>query len=220
MFSTSPLQRWALAHCRRSSCCRFQCAAGGRAARRSNQPSQPFAANWKPWRRSACVPGGASSAWSTEIPEVRVAANRSKFAAAPHACASANSVSSSYAPEKIMADPEWIGPPVRNAYWSADGKAAYYSLARIGSPIVDLHRVDVATGKDQVVDAEAMANADGPGVYDRAGRHAAFIRNHDIFVRDLNSGRLTQITRTPQAKSRPYFSADGRLLRFRIEKDS
>jgi dipeptidyl aminopeptidase/acylaminoacyl peptidase len=154
-----------------------------------------------------------------------IAASWSLSAPAADAVPAANAVpaptpvSSSLSLEKIMADPEWIGPPVRNAYWSADAKAAYYSLPRIGSPIVDLHRVDVATGKDQVIDAEAMSNADGPAVYDRAGRHAAFVRNHDIFVRDLSSGRLTQITRTPQAKSRPQFSADGRLLSFRIEKD-
>ena len=122
--------------------------------------------------------------------------------------------------EKIMAEPDdWIGPAVRDAYWSADAKAVYYSLKRTGSPIVDLHRVDASSGKDQVVDAAAMANADGPAVYDRAGRRAAFIRNRDIFVRDLSSGRLTQITRTPQAKSRPHFSLDGRLLSFRVDND-
>jgi dipeptidyl aminopeptidase/acylaminoacyl peptidase len=121
--------------------------------------------------------------------------------------------------EKIMADPDWIGPPVSDAYWSADAKAVYYSLKRPGSPIVDLHRIDPATGKDQVVDAAAMANADGPAVYDRAGKRAAFIRNRDIFVRDLSSGRLTQITRTPQAKSHAHFSLDGRLLSFRIDND-
>src|SRR5580704_13596762 len=114
-----------------------------------------------------------------------IAASRSLSApAAANAAPSATPVSSSLSLEKIMADPDWIGPPVKDAYWSADAKAAYYSLKRIGSPIVDLHRVDVATAKDQVIDAEAMANADGPAVYDRAGRHAAFIRNHDIFVRD------------------------------------
>src|SRR3984885_3633229 len=107
--------------------------------------------------------------------------------------------------EKIMADPDWIGPPVRDAYWSADAKAVYYSLKRSGSPIVDLHRIDPTTGKDQVVDAAAMANADGPAVYDRAGKRAAFVRNRDIFVRDLSSGRLTQITRTPQAKNSLQF---------------
>jgi len=148
-----------------------------------------------------------------------IAASRSLAAPPANAVAPATPVSPSLSLEKIMADPDWIGPPVRDAYWSADAKAAYYSLKRIGSPIVDLHRVDAATGTDQVVDAEAMANADGPAVYDRAGRRAAIIRNHDIFVRDLSTGRLTQITRTPQAKSSPQFSADGRLLSFRIEKD-
>jgi len=148
-----------------------------------------------------------------------IAASRSLAAPPANAVAPATPVTPSLSLEKIMADPDWIGPPVRDAYWSADAKAAYYSLKRIGSPIVDLHRVDAATGTDQVVDAEAMANADGPAVYDRAGRHAAIIRNHDIFVRDLSTGRLTQITRTPQAKSSPQFSADGRLLSFRIEKD-
>jgi len=121
--------------------------------------------------------------------------------------------------EKIMADPDWIGPPVRDSYWSAGGRDVYYSLKRIGSPIVDLHRIDPSTGKDQVVDAEAMANADGPADYDRAGKRAAFIRNGDIFVRDLSSGRLTQITRTPQAKSSAHFSLDGRVLSFRVDND-
>jgi hypothetical protein len=121
--------------------------------------------------------------------------------------------------EKIMADPDWIGPPVRDAYWSADAKAVYYSLKRTGSPIVDLHRIDPANGKDEVVDAAAMANADGPAVYDRAGKRAAFIRNRDIFVRDLSNGRLMQITRTPQAKSSLHFSVDGRTLNFRVDNN-
>jgi dipeptidyl aminopeptidase/acylaminoacyl peptidase len=121
--------------------------------------------------------------------------------------------------EKIMADPDWIGPPVRDPYWSTDAKAVYYSLKRIDSPIVDLHRIDPATGRDQVVEAAAMANADGPAVYDRAGKRAAFVRNRDIFVRDLSSARLLQITRTPQLKSNPQFSVDGRTLSFRVDND-
>jgi dipeptidyl aminopeptidase/acylaminoacyl peptidase len=119
--------------------------------------------------------------------------------------------------EKIMADPDWIGPPVREPYWSADGRSVYYSLKRSGSPIVDLHRIELAGGKDQVIDAAAMAGADGPAVYDRAGKRAAFVRNRDIFVRDLSNGRLIQITRTPQAEKSPRFSADGRLLSFRVD---
>jgi dipeptidyl aminopeptidase/acylaminoacyl peptidase len=121
--------------------------------------------------------------------------------------------------EKIMSDPDWIGAAVKDAYWSVDGRAAYYSVKRSGSPIVDLHRVDLTDGKDQVVEPKAMAGADGPAVFDAAGKRAAFVRNGDIFVRDLGQGRLTQITRTPENEAAPQFSADGRLLSFRVNND-
>jgi dipeptidyl aminopeptidase/acylaminoacyl peptidase len=121
--------------------------------------------------------------------------------------------------EKIMADPDWIGPAVSDAYWSADDRAVYYSIKRAGSPIVDLHRIELAGRKDQLVDAKAMADADGPAVFDRTGKRAAFVRNGDIFVRDVANGRLTQITRTSQSETDPQFSADDRILSFRTAND-
>ncbi|HEY4444330.1 MAG TPA: prolyl oligopeptidase family serine peptidase [Steroidobacteraceae bacterium] len=121
--------------------------------------------------------------------------------------------------DKIMSDPDWIGAPVKDAYWSADGRAVYYSAKRSGSPIVDLHRVDLSGRKDQIVDPQAMAGADAPAVFDAAGKRAAFARNGDIFVRDVASGRLTQITRTRENEAAPQFSADGRLLSFRVNND-
>ena len=118
--------------------------------------------------------------------------------------------------EKIMADPDWIGTPVAAPYWSVDGTAAYYSRKRSGSPIVDLHRVDIASGKDEVVDGGAMAASDGANAtFDSAGTRAAFVRNGDVFVRDLATGRLSQITRSADKKASPQFSRDGRLLTFR-----
>ncbi|HEY5264284.1 MAG TPA: prolyl oligopeptidase family serine peptidase [Steroidobacteraceae bacterium] len=121
--------------------------------------------------------------------------------------------------EKIMSDPDWIGAFIDDAYWSADGRAVYYSAKRGGSPIVDLHRIDLGNDKDQVVQPKAMAEADAPAIYDRTGKRAAFARNGDIFVRDVASGRLTQITRTARKETAPQFSADGRLLSFRVGND-
>src|ERR1700694_5349235 len=121
--------------------------------------------------------------------------------------------------DKIMSDPDWIGPAAQDAYWSADGRAIYYSAKRRGSPIVDLHRVDLADRQDQIVGPQAMANADAPAVFDAGGKRAAFARNGDIFVRDVASGHLTQITRTPENEAAPQFSSDGRLLSFRVNND-
>jgi dipeptidyl aminopeptidase/acylaminoacyl peptidase len=121
--------------------------------------------------------------------------------------------------EKIMADPDWIGAPVKDAYWSTDGRAVYYSAKRANSPIVDLHRVALGDRKDLVVEPTALSAADGPATFDGKGRRAAFVRNGDIFVRDMGSGRLTQITRTPQIEAAPQFSEDARLLSFRAGTD-
>ena len=62
--------------------------------------------------------------------------------------------------EKIMSDPDWIGPIARDPYWSADGRSVYYSAKRSGSPLIDLHRIDLADRKDEVLDSKAAAGAD------------------------------------------------------------
>ena len=121
--------------------------------------------------------------------------------------------------ETIMANPDWIGHPVESPYWSVDGRSIYYAVQRDGSPVRDLYRVDAASGRSVKLDPAAMAQADGPAVYDRAHRYAAFILHGDVFVVDLASGRRTQVTRTPQRESSPQFSADGRALQFRVGND-
>src|SRR5579871_3991017 len=97
--------------------------------------------------------------------------------------------------ERIMADPDWIGAPVQNPYWSADGRAVYFSQKRSGASILDLHRIELRDGKDSLIEGAELTAADAAAVYDAAGRRAAFVRNGDIFVRDLPGGALHQITR-------------------------
>ena len=121
--------------------------------------------------------------------------------------------------ETIMANPDWIGQDVENPYWSVDGRSLYYSLKRDGSTVRDLYRVDPASAKSEKLDPAAMAQAEGPAVFDRAHQHAAFILHGDVFVVDLASGRRHQVTMTPQRESSPQFSADGRALQFRVGND-
>ncbi len=121
--------------------------------------------------------------------------------------------------EKIMANPDWIGAPVESPYWGTDGRDVYYRIKRSGSPITDLHRVQLSDGNDRVVTAAEAASADGPTVWDSAGKQAAFVRNGDLFVRDPAHHALRQITRSLQSVSAPQFSGDGRLLSFRLHQD-
>ncbi|HSN01368.1 MAG TPA: prolyl oligopeptidase family serine peptidase [Rudaea sp.] len=132
--------------------------------------------------------------------------------------------------EQIMADPDWIAGQIQvpgefeegggAPYFSVDGKSIYYKLKRSGSPVFDLHRIDLAENKDSLVDATAMADADGSHtVYDAGNTHAAFVRNGEVFLRDLRSGATAQMTRDGQRHGDLQFSADGRLLSFHSGDD-
>src|SRR5215472_10483599 len=102
--------------------------------------------------------------------------------------------------EQIMADPDWIAGQIEvpegfedrgvAPYFGADGQSIYYRIKRAGSSIRDLRRIDLASGKDNLVDAAAMAAADGAQMtFDATRTRAAFVRNGDVFLRELASGR-------------------------------
>lgn len=117
--------------------------------------------------------------------------------------------------ETLMAHPDWMGHAVETPYWSVDGHSLYYRLKRDGSPVRDLYRVAAGGGTSTKLDARAIAQAEGPAVYDRAHRYAAYVFHGDIFLVELGNGRRTQVTRSALPESAPRFSADGRALQFR-----
>ena len=114
--------------------------------------------------------------------------------------------------EQIMADPDWIGPPVEDAYWSVDGRSIYFKLKRNGSSIRDLYRVDAANGTPAKLSDAELAIADGPAVFDHARDRAAFLRHGDVFVREVASGATRQVTRDNADKSGLQISSDGQLV--------
>ncbi|GAA3914282.1 S9 family peptidase [Luteimonas lutimaris] len=117
--------------------------------------------------------------------------------------------------EQVMADPDWIGSGVDRAWWSWDGAHAYYLRKRDGSDIRDTYSQAVGSAPAQAarLDGAALAGIDGARqVVDPTRARMAFVRNGDIFVRDLSSGALTQLTRTDAAESRPQWGSDGALV--------
>ncbi|WP_064746557.1 S9 family peptidase [Lysobacter antibioticus] len=116
-----------------------------------------------------------------------------------------------------MANPDWIGAPVEAAWWAWDGQRVQYQLKRDDSIIRDTWQAGVAGGAPQRVDGAARAELDAAApVYDAQRTRMAFVRNGDVFVRDLRSGALTQVTRSNDTEARPQFGRDGNLV-FRVD---
>ncbi|WP_166750788.1 S9 family peptidase [Xanthomonas cannabis] len=112
--------------------------------------------------------------------------------------------------EQVMADPDWIGPSVDQAWWQWDGKQVQYLLKRDGSPVRDTYRQSTGGGTAERVADTARAGLDAANPsYDATRQRMLFARNGDIFLRDLRSGALTQLTRSNELESRPQFASDG-----------
>ncbi|MHC9083402.1 S9 family peptidase [Luteimonas sp. RIT-PG2_3] len=116
--------------------------------------------------------------------------------------------------DRIMADPDWIGPAVEQAWWSWDGQRAYYTLKREGASIRDIHALDV-TGNATPVRLDGAARGDIDAAQpqlDPQRTRMAFVRNGDVFVRDLRNGALSQLTRTEATETALQWSQDGALV--------
>ena len=117
--------------------------------------------------------------------------------------------------ERIMADPDWIGPAVERPYWSLDGKSLYYDLKRKGSPVRDRHRIGRDGRGDRTLTPREIATADpGALVLDATRQRALFMRDGETVVRELASGRETALPRGLVDLGSAGFSADGRAVHY------
>ncbi len=133
--------------------------------------------------------------------------------------ANADNASTPITLSQAMADPDWIGPPVERAWWRWDGKAAQYTLKRDGATIRDSWEVDIEGGTPKRLDDAARAQLDtAEAQLDAGNARSAFIRNGDVFVRDLRSGALNQLTRSNDSATQLQWGRDGALV-WRIGND-
>ena len=114
--------------------------------------------------------------------------------------------------EQAMADPDWIGPPVESMWWRWDGQSAYYTLKRKGSNLRDIWRVGIDGSAPALVDDAGRVDMDTASVVETGGARSAFVRNGNVFVRDLRSGTLTQLTRENASASRLQWNRSGGLI--------
>ena len=110
---------------------------------------------------------------------------------------------------QVMADPDWIGPPVEGFWWSWDGRLAQYQLKREGATIRDTWQaaIDGGTAPELLEDAARAGLDAADAVFDAQRTRMAFVRNGDVFVRDLRSGALDQLTRSNSTEASPQWGS-------------
>ncbi len=117
--------------------------------------------------------------------------------------------------ELIMSDPDWIGNPPTAAYWSDSGERIYYQQKRTGEDFSDLYVVPASGGEaERVAAADEAESSNATRVYNADRSRVAWILRNDIWVKDLRTGAVRQVTRTAAEEGSPMFMADGRSVAF------
>ncbi len=113
--------------------------------------------------------------------------------------------------KQIMSDPEWVARSPSDIAWSWDGGSVLFDRDREASRLSDrwivLAEPDAAP--ERIANEDLPFASSGVGVFNADRSRKVFSRGGDVFVRDMRSGELTQLTRTTASESSPIWMTDG-----------
>lgn len=127
--------------------------------------------------------------------------------------------------ETIMQDPkDWVGTSPSNPVWSDDAKTLYFNWNPQKAKSDSLYKVTFTTSQGNALVASSPAKVSpaerrglpvATGPYNRARTRRLFERQGDLFLLDIASANIRQLTNTVDAETDPSFTGDEQRVVFR-----
>ena len=122
--------------------------------------------------------------------------------------------------EKIMRDPRWMGTSPDNIRWSEDGKRIYFDWNPENAESDSLYVVSRNGGSPRKMTlSERKRLPSQRGDFDCLKTRKVYEKNGDIFLLDIRSGRIRQITNTVERESDPHFTGDAKKVTFMMDNN-
>ncbi|NRD75356.1 S9 family peptidase [Shewanella sp. VB17] len=98
--------------------------------------------------------------------------------------------------KQIMANPDWMGILAQEAYWGDDSQSVYFVRQAHGSPIKDYYEQALNGGNaNQLLLNQLHQASQKHGVFSNDKTKKAYIYQGNVFVKQLNSGIVSQLTK-------------------------
>jgi dipeptidyl aminopeptidase/acylaminoacyl peptidase len=115
--------------------------------------------------------------------------------------------------EQIMADPDWFGRAPESWYWGDDSNTIFYKQKQLGNPLRDLLVKKLDSSKEthlvSLTDHHIASDSDAERNSDNSLETYSF--NGNVFVKNLASKSVKQITYTSATETEPLFLTDGKI---------
>ena len=120
--------------------------------------------------------------------------------------------------KSIMADPDWIGPPVEAAWWQLDGSGYHYRVKRKGSSVRDVLAMGRSGDGPARLTPSQLALSDGPSPKVHQGtQQAVSSLEGTLVLRDLEAGTQRILFAGDSPATRPEFSVSGDAVFFKYK---
>lgn len=140
---------------------------------------------------TVAILAGCSSTTTTDVPviEKNLSTNVVALSAPPQ-------VDQALTLNQIMANPDWMGLQAKGAYWSDDSQSIYFARQAHGSPTRSYYQQSITDTVASELALNQLHAADQEyGVLDNEKVRKAYIYQGNLFVKDLASSKVTQLTR-------------------------
>ena len=113
--------------------------------------------------------------------------------------------------EEIMQGDAFVGHQPGQPYWSDDGRSIFFMWNPEHAPSDSLYRYDLDSGTIEKVDALVRESLPPrQAAYARDRSLMVYVRDGDVFLREVESGAIRQVTATLQGASSVSFTGDER----------
>lgn len=122
--------------------------------------------------------------------------------------------------EKIMRDPKWIGTAPTGITWSADSKTVYFNWNPDKAAADSLYKITLVNRVPQKVSKkERLSLPSSFGIYNKDFSKMLYEKNGDLFLLDVGSGRIAQLTNTVSRESGATFSGDEKKIIYSFDQN-
>jgi len=109
--------------------------------------------------------------------------------------------------EKIMRDPKWIGVAPSNIRWDDDSKKIYFDWNPQNEYKDMLYYITTSNTDPEKLTAEEKHDlVPDNGKWNKTHTKKIYVKNGDIFLEDIRSNKITQLTGTGDKESNPTFN--------------
>ncbi|MGL5392260.1 MAG: DPP IV N-terminal domain-containing protein, partial [Shewanella sp.] len=128
---------------------------------------------------------------------------------------------------QIMANPDWMGIFAQKAYWSDDSQSVLFARQASAAALPNYYQQGIYDNRASELAIDKLHAADQQyGVLDPSKSKKAYLYQGNLFVKQLATGKITQLTRQRSAIDGVRFLTNGDIAYwqgesvFKIHQDS